>query len=344
MKKEKILSFIKVVWLPILVALTPHFYQEITAPKVELQYEVSYGPAVLEDSLYKKIVVVSLYNTGSKNSNNIVGKINVIDGRVKTYSYSVTDPLKPDIIHDKNIIELSMPSMMPSDSLSLSLLIETGIDSPKIKVSFRSEEIVASEKENGEDAKYLSIVSSLLSFIAILLTFVSSKLSLKSGINSLKKMVSKQEERSRNLQKELDDAKELAFDLQKTFNEMKQDDFVFYLSLLIQDQQISQSIAVDKIISYPRMSDIIYQRYTANTYNDNYKKAQFCLLIISKDAEGALIIVKNNLKKMGWDEMPSDVEEKLLNNVKKDYVSLRNEFDQIFKLGIEDYIKAKTAT
>lgn len=344
MKKEKILSFIKVVWLPILVALIPQFYQEITAPKVELQYEVSYGPAVLEDSLYKKIVVVSLYNTGSKNSNNIVGKINVIDGRVKTYSYSVTDPLKPDIIHDKNIIELSMPSMMPSDSLSLSLLIETSIDSPKIKVSFRSEEIVASEKENGEDAKYLSIVSSLLSFIAILLTFVSSKLSLKSGINSLKKMVSKQEERSRNLQKELDDAKELAFDLQKTFNEMKQDDFVFYLSLLIQDQQISQSIAVDKIISYPRMSDIIYQRYTANTYNDNYKKAQFCLLIISKDAEGALIIVKNNLKKMGWDEMPSDVEEKLLNNVKKDYVSLRNEFDQIFKLGIEDYIKAKTAT
>ena len=117
MKKERILSFIKVVWLPILVALIPQFYQEITAPKVELQYEVSYGPAVLEDSLYKKIVVVSLYNTGSKNSNNIVGKINVIDGRVKTYSYSVTDPLKPDIIHDKNIIELSMPSMMPSSGL-----------------------------------------------------------------------------------------------------------------------------------------------------------------------------------------------------------------------------------
>ena len=337
MKKEKILSFIKVVWLPILVALIPQFYQKIAAPKVELQYEVSYGPAVLEDSLYKKIVVVSLYNTGSKNSNNIVGKINVLDGRVKTYSYSVTDPLKPDIVHDINIIELSVPSMMPSDSLSLSLLIETGIDSPKIKVSFRSEEIVASEKENGEDAKYLSIVSFFLSFLAIILTFFSSKLSIKKRIINLEIEADKQEEKGKKLEKKLDD-------LQKTFNEMKQDDFVFYLSLLIQDQQISQSIAVDKIISYPRMSDIIYQRYTANTYNDNYKKAQFCLLIVSKDAEGALIIVKNNLKKMGWDGMPADVEEKLLNNVKKDYVSLRNEFDQIFKLGIEDYIKAKTAT
>lgn len=344
MKKERILSFIKVVWLPILVALIPQFYQEITAPKVELQYEVSYGPAVLEDSLYKKIVVVSLYNTGSKNSNNIVGKINVLDGRVKTYSYSVTDPLKPDIIHDKNIIELSMPSMMPSDSLSLSLLIETGIDSPKIKVSFRSEEIVASEKENGEDAKYLSIVSFLLSFLAIILTFFASKLSIKKRILNLEVEVDKQEEKGKKLEKKLEGAKELVSDLQKTFNEMKQDDFVFYLSLLIQDQQISQSIAVDKIITYPRMSDIIYQRYTVNPNNDNYKKGQFCLLIVSKDAEGARIIVKNNLEKMGWDGMPADVEEKLLENVKKDYVSIRNEFDQIFKLGIEDYIKAKTAT
>ena len=344
MKKERLLSLLKVVGLPLLMVLIPIFYQKITEPKVEFQYDVSQGPAVQDDSLYKKIIVVSFYNTGSKSLNNIVGKINVLDGLIKTYSYSVTEPLKPDFVNDRNIVELNVPSMLPSDSLSLSLLIEAGKDSSKINVSLRSEEVVAFQKEKGKDAKFLSIVSLLLSFIAILLTFVSSKLSLKSGINSLKKRVSKQEERSRNLQKELDDAKELAFDLQKTFNEMKQDDFVFYLSLLIQDQQISQSIAVDKIISYPRMSDIIYQRYTANTNNDNYKKAQFCLLIVSKDAEGALIIVKNNLKKMGWDEMSSDVEEKLLNNVKKDYVSLRNEFDQIFKLGIEDYIKFISST
>ena len=344
MKKEKILSFIKVVWLPILVALIPQFYQEITAPKVELQYEVSYGPAVLEDSLYKKIVVVSLYNTGSKNSNNIVGKINVLDGRVKTYSYSVTDPLKPDIVHDKNIIELSVPSMMPSDSLSLSLLIETGIDSPKIKVSFRSEEIVASEKENGGGADFLSFVSLLFSIVAVFLAVFSYRLSIRKRINSLEGKIAKQEEKGKFLKKELDEAKELAYDLKKTFDEMEQNDFVFYLSLLIQDQQIFQSIMVDKIITYPRMSDIIYQRYTVNPNNDNYKKGQFCLLIVSKDAEGARIIVKNNLEKMGWDGMPADVEEKLLENVQIDCVSLRNEFDQIFKLGIEDYIKAKTAT
>lgn len=326
MKKERLLSLLKVVGLPLLVVLIPIFYQKITEPKVELQYDVSQGPAVQDDSLYKKIIVVSFYNTGSKSLNNIVGKINVVDGLVKTYSYSITEPLKPYIVNDRNIVELNVPSMLPSDSLSLSLLIEGGKDQSKINVSLRSEEVVALQKEKGKNAKFLSIVSLLLSFIAILLTFFASKLSLKS------------------LEKELDNVKELAFDLQKTFNEMKQDDFVFYLSLLIQDQQISQSIAVDKIISYPRMSDIIYQRYTANTNNDNYKKAQFCLLIVSKDAEGALIIVKNNLKKMGWDEMSSDVEEKLLNNVKKDYVSLRNEFDQIFKLGIEDYIKLKTLT
>ena len=47
---------------------------------------------------------------------------------------------------------------------------------------------------------------------------------------------------------------------------------------------------------------------------------------------------------MGWDELPADVEKKLQENVKKDYVSIRNEFDQVFKLGIENYIKTKTAT
>ena len=80
---------------------------------------------------------------------------------------------------------------------------------------------------------------------------------------------------------------------------MMQDDVIFYLSLLIQDQQISQSIAVNKIITYPRMSDIIYQRYTVNANNDNYKKGQFCLFIVSMNAEGSRIIVKNNLKKNG---------------------------------------------
>ena len=221
--------------MPVLVALIPQIYQEIRAPKVELQYEVNQGPAVLEDSLYNKIIVVSLYNTGSKISKNIVGKINVVDGRVKTYSHSETDILNPNFIHDRNIVEIDIPSMMPSDSLFLSLLIETDKDSSKIKVSFRSEEIVAFEKENGEDSKYLSIVSSLLTFLAVILTFFYSKSSLRTSINNLEIDIDKQNERRKELEKKLDDAKKLAFDLKKSFNEMMQDDVIFYLSLLIQD-------------------------------------------------------------------------------------------------------------
>ena len=317
---------------PLIVAFAPTIYLKIIEPEEKFEYNLFQGPAVYEDSVFKKIVVVSLYNVGSQKLDEVFGEINIDKGYISTFSISGTKLLRPVINRDANKVELTIPYMLPSDSLSLSMLVISNEETPKIEVSARSNEIIATEKENQDSVKYISLVCSFLTCIVIILLELS-----------LKRRIDKLEKKRADNEAKFEDAKKIANELKTTFDEMRQDDMLFYLSLLIRDEIIVARIMKDEIISYPRMSDIIYRQYTLNINNVNYLSGQFSLLFLTvvAKADGAQEIIKSNLLKMGLTASALNFDDDLFKNVKKDYVSLRNEFDLIFKLGVDEYIKSK---
>lgn len=334
---EKLKTLLKVLVMPLIVAILPLIYQEVTKPEVKFEYGLFQGPAVYEDSLFKKIVVISFYNTGSQKLNNVLSEINIDKGEVKTYSTSGTKILRPNVNRYTNKVELDVSSMLPSDSLSLSILVVSNDETSKIEVSARSDEIIATEKENRDSVKYISLVCALLTFIVVILLEISTK----KGISNLERKCANIEKDREKIKTNLAEAKKQADELKMIFDKMRQDDMLFYLSLLIQDGDITAILGKGEVISYPRMSDIIYRQYTLNTSNVNYVNGQFCLLILTIDVVGAQEIVKNNLLKMGWTASALSLDKDLFKNLNNDYLAVRNEFDQVFKLGVDEYMKSK---
>lgn len=336
---EILKTLLKTLVLPLIVGSAPTIILKISEPKVKFEYDLFQGPAVYEDSVFKKIVVVSFNNVGSQKLSGVFGEININKGNISAFSTSGTKILRPLINQDTNKVELTISSMLPSDSLSLSMLVMYNDESPIIDVSARSNEIIATEKENRDSVKYISLVCSLLTFIAVIML----ELSIKRKLDKLEKKCVNIEKDREKTEMKFADAEKLANELKKTFDEMRQDDMLFYLSLLIRDEIITARLMRDEITSYPRMSDIIYQQYALNVDDVNYLSGQFCLLYLTivVKAEGSQEIVKNNLLKMGWTASTMTFDENLFKNEKTDYLSIRNEFDRIFKLGVEEYIKTK---
>lgn len=305
-----------VILIPAIIAglfsLAPTIYQKITEPKVNFNYSISQGPTIQEDSFYKKIIVVTINNDGQKLINNINGQIFFENGLIKSYSFKDTNLLTPNVTNNINDICFKIQSMLPSDSISFSLLIEATIENPQLNISIRSDESLAIDNNtiNNKPIEYISILSAILAGLSVLLMALTIT-------------------KSKSLQKTV-------FSLVKIYK----NDLLFYLSILLQDDEISDVVMKNETISYMRMSDLIYRQYTL-TPDEKYRKGQFCLYIINEMANSSKCIVKLNLSKMDLPVISFDSEKQVFSKIKNEHLSLRSEFDRIFDLGIDEYIKSK---
>lgn len=295
-----------------LFAFAPTIYQKVTEPKINFNYSISQGPVIQDNTFFKKIIVVTVNNDGQKKINNINGQIVFDAGLIKAYSFKDTNLLTPHITNNTKNICFTIQSMLPSDSISLSLLVEATNENPDLDISIRSDEILAIEntKNISKPINSTSILSAFLASLSVLLMSLvatRSKLFKKNVLSLLRN---------------------------------NKNDLLFYLSTLLQDDDISDAVMQNETISYMRMSDLIYRNYKV-TQNENYKKGQFCLFIIKEMADVSKTIVKSNLSKMDLPVISSDDEKRILKKIKNEYLDFRREFDSIFELGIDEYIKSK---
>lgn len=161
-------------------AIAPKLYDILTAPKAELSYQITRGPILAEGSIQKSIYAIEVRNDGKKPLSGIYSELNTKNNIEAITTYQNTG-LAPVVNKDKKPFSVSVDTLHPDESLSISLMVTSKDSEPSINFVIRSKEalgkqIIPTPPKKADPVDFASAIMAGLSvFVMSLVLFGRGK-------------------------------------------------------------------------------------------------------------------------------------------------------------------------
>jgi hypothetical protein len=258
-----------------LAAVAPKIYEVFTTPKADLSYIQTDGLEIESPTNIQKVVSIQIFNNGKLPLTKLIAELNSADGMVAAYKVEENSGLHPKVDHQKNKISFSIDKMLPSEHVSLSLLLTGSSHNLKSDLILRSDEVLGYKII--EDANKKSNNSSFISFLLTISTVLITALVFFKNRNGIIKTI---------------------------FSERS--DLIFYIAEKINIPELTIQI-YNNDITYLRFADLLCH---FGKISDNYKEKSIlglkCLLLIKDMADLSNQVVISNLKKISGNAIGDD--------------------------------------
>ncbi len=149
-------------------AIIPKLYDILTNPKAELSYQVTRGPILADRDVQKSIYAIEVRNNGKKPLSGIYSELNT-KSNIEAITIYQNTGLAPKINKSTKPYSVSVETLHPSESFSISLMVISKNTAPEINFVIRSKEalgkpfsVVAPDKTN-----YMDIASSFMAGFSV---------------------------------------------------------------------------------------------------------------------------------------------------------------------------------
>lgn len=158
-------------------AVAPKLFDEFTEPKSILAYQITKGPILSEGGIQKAIYAINIRNDGEKPLTSILALLNTKNDIEAITTYENTG-LNPKINKDIKPYTISVDTLHPGESFSISLMLIATNNQPTINLVLRSKEVLGivekSTKSEGKTSlDFISAVAAGASVFIMALFFIS---------------------------------------------------------------------------------------------------------------------------------------------------------------------------
>lgn len=160
-------------------AVAPKLYDEFTEPKSVLDYQITKGPILSEGNIQKAIYAINIRNDGEKPLTSVLALINTKNDIEAITTYENTG-LNPMVNKNTKPYTISVDTLHPDESFSISLMLIAQNEQPTINIVLRSKEVLGTlEKSNKpEEKKSLDFISALATgtSVFVMALFIMSRI------------------------------------------------------------------------------------------------------------------------------------------------------------------------
>lgn len=153
-----------------LFAIGPTAYQEYTKPRAVLSYTRVSGPAINTANGFRQISLIKIENTGKVPLTAVTLEVQSADGQIESSALQQAPGLKPVVQTSATQYSAVMERMLPTETLSASIMTLSSTAQPALKLGIRSNEVLGSEAEHPSEPEATVILSILLAMFGMIAT------------------------------------------------------------------------------------------------------------------------------------------------------------------------------
>lgn len=167
-----------------LFTISPKLYDEITRPRAVLSYSEVSGPAIGGNNSFRRISSVRIENTGKVPLTGVALEITSAAGQIESSAADESPGIRPSIQSTATSYQLLVQRLLPTETLSASIMTSSSTPQPVLKLSVRSNEVLGTLRSNSLDVVPKQSLDFLLAFLtsaAVALTTIVMILLVRRG-------------------------------------------------------------------------------------------------------------------------------------------------------------------
>lgn len=173
--------------LPALIAgvfsIAPKIYDILVEPTAGLTYSLTSGPELGAPDGYRKILSVVITNTGKKPLSEIKASLVLPDGLIERHRVVETSGLAPAMETGDSSVTVTLPSLHPSENLTLAAMVLIPQPTMEPKFVLRSKEVLGTEAIDppaGREGR-LDFIGAILTGISVFAMSLAAMLKIRGG-------------------------------------------------------------------------------------------------------------------------------------------------------------------
>lgn len=250
-----------------LFSVAPKIYDIVVEPNAELTYRITDGPELSINDGFRKIVALSVTNSGKKPLTDVKAVLALSSGKLEKVAVSEASGLAPAVQETSHTASVSIATFFPGETITISAMVLTAQSNIKPNFLLRSKETLGklTEEETTKRTTKLDFLGALFAGFSVFFMSTFMLLKVKRGF---------------------------------PFGDDKQD-ILFYIAARFKLHSITEDMKLASTeLTYRRMADILLAHGLIANGEDreNTVSALKCLLLIDRMASFSREVVIDNLK------------------------------------------------